>query len=517
LSGEAEAWYFAPVGDGYDVIVIGAGLGGLVAAARLARAGRSVLVLEANPHLGGTSDDFRRGPWSFPMGPLSFSYPDRVRAALAEAGVEDEPVFRRNHFQLIAPGLDVVYSQPLAALRDELLGLFPSEASGLGAFFDELFDIIRTIKDIDRWHPAFMAARPAEGSTADELAGRRERVRRWASIPSKALLAPLISAAPLRNLLGSMGTAPPGMSLLNLGIMWQVMSEIGIWFPSWGISGICRRLAESAARAGATIRTSAEVREILVRDGRAAGVRTAAAEVFASEWIISNADYKKTILELLPRDAVPPGHRELVAIVPYTGSELSVYLGVNPSGVDFGAMRAEHLFFRKEIRGGDPGHAEDFEDREIEICRWSDNAPASAPEGSETLVLRTAQTYAAWDAWRAGPRIRRDGYRETKNRLAWSLVRTAESVLPGLAASIRFMEAATPVTYRDWGRRTDGSIAGWSWTDEAARFSDRLLVRTPVRRLLTAGIYAATGLFLGGVPTAMFTGGLAADLVLDGD
>ena len=77
------------------------------------------------------------------------------------------------------------------------------------------------------------------------------------------------------------------------------------------------------------------------------------------------------------------------------------------------------------------------------------------------------------------------------------------------------MEAATPLTYRDWGRRTSGSIAGWSWSDRAARLPGRMLVRTPVPGLLSAGIYAATGLFLGGVPTALFTGGLAADIVLE--
>jgi all-trans-retinol 13,14-reductase len=509
------------MGDRYDIIVVGAGLGGLVAAARLARAGRKVLVLEANPHFGGTSDDFRRGPWSFPMGPLSFSHPDRVREILADAGADDEISFRRNRFQLIAPGLDIVYSQPLAGLREELVRYFPGEAAGIAAFFDKLEEVIRTIRDVDRRHPASAEARRggAGGPAASDAvpAGWDERVRAWASIPSKDLLAPLISAVPLRNLLGSIGTAPPEMSLLNLGIMWNAMSEVGIWFPSCGVSGLCRRLADAFVRAGGVVRTSAEVHEILVRGGRAAGVRTASGEIFASEWIVSNADYKKTFLELLPPRAVSARHRRLVDSIPYTGSELCVYLGVDPSGVDFRAMRAEHLFYRKEVRGSGPDDPEDFDDREIEICRWSDNVPASAPEGSATLVLRAGEPYAAWDVWRRGPRSRREGYRERKDCLALSLVRTAETILPGLSSSVRFMEAATPLTYRDWGRRTNGSIAGWAWTDEAARFSDRFLVRTPVPRLLATGIYASTELFLGGVPTAMLTGGLAADLILDGD
>ena len=503
----------------HDVIVVGAGLGGLIAAAGLARAGRKVLVLEANPHIGGTSDVFRRGPWTFPMGPLSFSFPDRVRAFLAEAGAETDFTFRRNHFQLLSPRLDVVYSQPLIGLHDELVRLYPGEASGIGAFFDEIRGIIEAIRDIDRRHPDFAVpgrgSAPAGDPETEDPGGLGDRVLRWASTPSAGLLRSLVSDPSLICLLGSQGTSPPEMSLLNLGIMWRAMSDAGIWFPSCGIQGLCGRLAEAARSAGAEIRTSAAVAEILVRGGRAVGVRTAAAETLEAEWVVSNADYKKTFLELLPAGSVPPGHLETVESIPYTSSELCVYLGLDPKGVDFGAMRAEHLFYRSEIRDGDPFDPADFANHEIEICRWSDNSPGSGPEGSATLILRAGQPYSAWADWRTGEKTRRNGYREAKNRLAWSLVRTAERALPGLSTSIRFMEAATPLTYRDWGRRTSGSIAGWSWTDRTARFSGRMLVRTPVPRLLAAGIYAATGLFLGGVPTALLTGRLAAGIVLE--
>ncbi len=97
------------------------------------------------------------------------------------------------------------------------------------------------------------------------------------------------------------------------------------------------------------------------------------------------------------------------------------------------------------------------------------------------------------------------------------LVRTAERVLPGLSGAVEVMDAATPLTYRDWGGRFEGSIAGWSW---AARPPvgplGRALVRTPVPGLLVAGAYASTELILGGVPTALSTGRLAAEIVLAG-
>jgi len=91
-----------------DAIVIGAGLGGLACASKLVRAGLDVLVLEKIPHIGGMSFVFRRGPFEFPMGPLAFSFPGRVRRFLEESGADGGLSFRRNHFQLVSPYFDIV-------------------------------------------------------------------------------------------------------------------------------------------------------------------------------------------------------------------------------------------------------------------------------------------------------------------------------------------------------------------------------------------------------------------------
>ena len=78
------------------------------------------------------------------------------------------------------------------------------------------------------------------------------------------------------------------------------------------------------------------------------------------------------------------------------------------------------------------------------------------------------------------------------------------------------MEVATPLTYQDWGHRFQGSIAGWTWSDELSHIlPGKLLIETPVKNLLMVGIYAASDLFLGGVPTSMHTASLAADIILE--
>jgi phytoene dehydrogenase-like protein len=177
-------------------------------------------------------------------------------------------------------------------------------------------------------------------------------------------------------------------------------------------------------------------------------------------------------------------------------------------------MRAEHLFYRHGTGNEDHG-PEDFDNREIEICLWSRKAPSLAPAGRASLILRAGFPYEHLEPWRLAEKKRREGYAEFKKGLAVKLVRTAERVLPGLPGSIELMETATPLTYRDWGGRFEGSIAGWSWAARpSTALPGKVLVRTPLPGLLAAGAYAATELFLGGVPTALHTGRMAADIIL---
>lgn len=497
----------------FDVIVIGAGLGGLTCAAKLASRGRHVLLIERKPHIGGTSFHFFRQGFSFPMGPLSFSHPDVVLNILKEIGTADILDFQRSHFQLLTPDLDIVMSKPMSEIEGSLCIKFPNESAGIREFFSRIKAIMPLTHERHMWHPDYrMIGDPAEPAPEGGIQALDECDRKLA----KDITDELFEDLTLRNFLGNQGSYVPRMSLSYLASMWDVMSETGIWYPQGGTQHLASILHDTFQKFGGETRVAQPVQKILVDKGRIEGVVTPDKKTIRSNWVVSNADPKTVFMTLISSDLLPEAFTRSVRTIPYTPSEICVYLGVDPSHVDFSRMRAPHALYRKKIQVKAVTHPFDFEDREFEVCLWSKKDPRNAPDGKAAVILRCGMDYDLFNDWRTGERQRKAGYKEWKTDLARRLIRTAEGLLPGLEQSITTIEVATPLTYRDWGYRYKGSLAGWTWhSEQAQNLPGKLLITTPFPNLLLAGIFATSELFLGGVPTAMYTGSQAADFILD--
>lgn len=502
----------------YDVIIIGAGVGGLSCAAKLAKNGKKILILEKIPHIGGTSHIFERKGYIFPMGPLSFSFPNLVKKLLKEMGVNEEIEFKRNHFQLISPNIDIIYSQQWNKFRENLKRLFKRDKQGIDLFFKEFDKVINAIKKVHEWHPDFLI-RKRKAIAAEQMLkthkGEFDIINKYNKINSKDLLNKYIKDNNLKRLLGSQGTFQPVMNMIHLAFMWNVMSKEGIWFPSCGIHGINQLLYESIIKNGGEIRLNTPVKEVLIENNKAVGIKTFDDQIYNSKWVVANADYKKVFLELINPKNLPEDHLNVVRNTAYTGSELCVYLGLDPKKVDLSKIRANHLFYRQKIENTITKDPENFKNKEIEICVWSNKSPEFAPNNKKSLVLRVNMPYFHFVPWRLGEKRRKEGYLEYKRNLAFKLIKTVENILPGLESAIEVMEIATPLTYSDWGQRFGGSVAGWSRDIKKIRLNTKLLTENPIKRLLMVGIYSVLEPFLGGYPVSMHTGNLAADLILE--
>jgi phytoene dehydrogenase-like protein len=493
----------------WDAIIIGAGMGGLTAAAHLIKAGLHVLVLERNPHIGGTAYVYQRKGFTFPMGPLGFSHPGLVQNILKDLGVEEDLKLSRVHYRLRAFDLDLSLSLPFAVMVKELSNFFPADAEGVKHFFEDMYDTISKQKPDPN----------------------RSKPNQIHDISASEYLHNLIKDWRLRRILGSIGTREPYSGLPLLAAMWNLMSHEGIWFPEEGMQSFCERLGRVVVgnkdRSG-EIRLNQEVAKIRVGQEKVLGVTLKDGTQIESSSVISNADYKTAFLKLMDPEMIPPEWYDAVSSARQTESVFQVCLGVNTGRVDLSAFKKasrliyggngrnvqERESFDWNVQEIDP---ETLAGQELEVSLWGKDWEVATSERTAPIVIRAEADYNHFAKYRLGWRQRSPKYQEYKARLAQALIREVDHLIPGLEKAILVMDLATPLTFEDQGGRSRGAVAGWSWDYEDFRDEKpKELILTPVKGLYMAGYQAFSALFMGGVPTAMESGKRASKAVLQG-
>jgi all-trans-retinol 13,14-reductase len=492
----------------WDTIIVGSGVGGLTAASKLVQEGLRVLVLERNPHPGGTAYSYVRNGFNFPMGPLGFSHPEVIKRTLRDLEIGENFKLSRVHYRLRAFGLDIPLSLPLPKMAKELTRIFPSDIRGIEAFFKSVEEMSLPI---------------------------HLQIKKSPKISAAEYLQHLIKDWRLWRILGSLGTRDPYSSLALLAAMWNLMCQEGIWYPVEGMQSFCNRLVKAVMRAQESrpnkgfgkIQLRTEVIRIRIEKGKVLGVILMDGKEIHSDSIISNADYKNTFIKLISPVEIPPEWHYAVSNARQTGSIFQVCLGVDTGRADLSVFKdANRLIFRRSHNPLDEEEInwdeveilpELLAKQELEVSLWGREGQPLAPKGGAVLVIRTDADYSHFARYRSISSRRLPEYLEYKTRLAHALIHEIEDLIPGLKHAILVMDVATPLTFEDQGGRSQGAVGGWSWDYEDFQDEEsKELIQTPIQGLYMAGYQAFSALFMGGVPTAMESGKRAAKAVLEG-
>ncbi len=283
-----------------EVIVIGAGIGGLAAAALLARAGRKVTVLEARNAPGGLCATAPLGEgFQAPSGAhtLYALDPELVKTLkLARRGLR----FAIRDMALVGlrpEGRHVVLTRDIHATARALALQSGRDAEAWPRLRREFERLARRLRPL-WWQSEGAVARARAGGALDAL--RNMGAAAWldARFESEALKATLGADA----LSGGLSPLEPGSALT---LLWRQSQEMcglqgAVAMPVGGPGALAAALAEAARLAGADIRTGARVAAILADVGAVTGVALTSGEIIAGSHVLSGLSRRHTLCDLLP-------------------------------------------------------------------------------------------------------------------------------------------------------------------------------------------------------------------------
>ena len=481
------------------VAVVGAGLGGLAAAIRLAVAGADVTLLERDSRPGGRAGRFERDGFAFDTGPSVLTMPGLLEDLFGLAGEEMadhldlqrlDPAYRA----VFADGSHLHIRGSLEAMVAEVRDVCgAAEASRFEGFAAHLAKLYRAEYDtfIDaNFDSPLDLLQPGPLARVVALGG----FRRMMPLVSSFLTDPrLIRMFTFQAMYAGMS---PYEALGVYSVIAYMDAIAGVFFPAGGIHAVSLGLADLAVRCGVDLRLDTPVERVDVTGDRAAGVTTAGGERIAADAVVLNPDLPIAYRDLLGPELTPRRVKRLR----YSPSCIVIHLGLDVK-LDGAAHHNIHF-------------AQDYEDSFDDILggrvqrdpSWFLTAPtvtdpSLAPPGGEVaFVLVPAPNLVGnqlnWDA-------------QAPREVAAAVRRTELAGYGAVAGATVVAEAVTPA---DWARQ--GMAAG---TPFAA--SHHLLQTGPFRPANVAPkvrgvVFTGSGTVPGvGLPMVLISGKLAAERV----
>ncbi len=443
----------------YDVIVIGAGMGGLTVATLLAKKGCKTLLLEKESQVGGYVVSFKRDGFTFDAtGAFVGGCQEggELHRIHEEMGIHEKVEFIPiQHIRNVYPGFEVRL-QPggFLSYTEALSDLFPTEEKGLRTYLS----LIKRIGE--------------EIESYSEITAIRKilfpfyfrNLVRFHRSSHQTILDHLFKGQEIKMALHSLPvTEPPSkLSFLFLAVMINKTLKEGVSYPKGGMGKISEAMADAFRQTGGDLHLQRKAEEILIRDGRVDGIRTTDGKTFQSSVVVSDVN-PNLLVKMLPFEFRNPFEKK-IRHFEYSLSCFILYIATDLNLRAMDLPYFTYLRFLSDLeeedrilrRGGIPRNPTMM----VSIPTILD--PTLAPPRQHILSVLSYVPYHYQEKWGGGDSER---YCHIKEDFSHKILHHLESkLIPGLSDHLLFCEAATPLTLERYTGNEMGAMFGLAST-----------------------------------------------------
>jgi all-trans-retinol 13,14-reductase len=428
----------------YDIIIIGGGLGGLTAGAKLAKEGKKVLLLEQHDRVGGYATTFKRGNFILEVGlhELDGPSPGNMKTKIFnELDVFQNVKFVKvpEFYRFLNERIDITIPHDPVVATERLVSLFPQEADGIKAYFNQLLKPGKRGSEIEY----------QDSSVGDFLDS-------------------IIKNEDLKLiLLGNLGYFHDDPYTLSLAYYTTAQASYysgGASYIEGGSQKLSDHLADYIRNHGGEVLLNHLVTNIKTDNHKVTGV------VFKRKNIRESTNHEAFANVIIANTAMPnvPGllskeygnkledefqYQEIGA------SLLTIYLGFKKPVKELGYNYYSTFIMDNSIKSQKDifkNNSADFAKRSFTFADYSQVDSLLAPEGKSVGTICCIDYLKDWE-W-----LDRKAYLSKKEKVAQTFIERLEKLIPGIGNIIEYHEVATPYTLKRYTSNPGGAVYGFA-------------------------------------------------------
>ncbi|QMU30962.1 1-hydroxycarotenoid 3,4-desaturase CrtD [Adhaeribacter radiodurans] len=482
-------------------IVIGAGIGGIAAAIRLAVKGYAVNVLEANNSFGGKMTQFTLNGYRFDKGPSLFTMPQLVDELFTLAGRNSSDYFRYQRLDVItqyffADGTRLTAYQEPAKFAAEVEQKLKISREKVEKY------LIKSRRIYEATAPTFLHKSLHQVQTY--LSG--DVLKTIPVLPELGLTTTMHAAntkefkdkrfVQLLDRFATYNGSDPYQAPATLNLIPHLEHNLGAFYPEGGIYAIAQSLVKLAEELGVHFLYNERAEEILTENNKTTGVRTVKQTLIPAEIVVSNMDVVPTYRKLLPQLTAP----EKTLQQPRSSSALIFYWGINR---EFKELHLHNIFFSKDYKI-------EFEhifqrktispDPTVYVNITSKLSPEDAPEASENWFVMVNVPHNSGQDWADLVKVTRETV----------ISKLSKALQTDVNAYITCEQVWDPIGIEADTSSFAGALYGSSSNNRLAAFLRHPNFTSKVKGLYFCGGSVHPG---GGIPLCLLSAKIVGDLV----